>query len=380
MLVHHDHRDYNAAASEAAKLARVKMEELIHSGSKSAMKVIESVEQLVIKDRLSPSEKIRFEPVGADSVDVFLQGLDEKYRLHPHALGQAVIRSGIPNSTKFIQLMREHKQIGNELLAHNLTTLFKQSDKINLVRTVKDQVRGLLSDRFKRMDARPLLDAFVRGCQVVGAKPIEGIVEDTRVIMRAALPIVFEPVPNEVMIFGYEWRTSDFGHGAHCMKLWTMRLWCTNKAILDEALKQIHLGKKLDDTINIISQATVDLNTEATASALYDTVVSLLSPRRVDLYLDGIKEMSETELSSTKIKDFLKLKFAKSEAQQIIDQFNSADVINMPPGQNKWRLSNAISWVANEIEDIDMRLYYQQVAGDMIPRYEKIDKVEIQSV
>ncbi len=379
MLIHHDHRDYNQAASAAAKKARVKLEEIIHSGTKSAMDVIEAVDNTIIKDRLSPSENLRFEPVGADSIDIYLDGLEEQYNLHQHALMQSVLRSGIPNADSFIKLMRSHKEIGNELLAHNLTTLFKQSNKVNLIRTVQSQVRGVLSDRFKRMDARPLLESFAKGCEHIGARPIEGFVEDTRVILRAVLPLVFEPVDNEVMIFGYEWRTSDFGHGAHTMNLWTKRLWCTNHAILDEVLRQIHLGKKLDESINL-SQLTVDLNTQATASVLFDTVIELLSPKRIELYLDGIREANETEMSSSQIHNFLKLKFNKSEVPAIIDQFNSADIENMPPGQTKWRLSNAISWVANEMDNVDEKLRYQQVAGNLIPRYEKVDKVEIQLV
>lgn len=379
MLTHHDHRDYATAASEAARVARVKLEEIIHKGSQSALNVIEAVDNTIIKDRLSRSQLIEFQPVGADSIDIYLAGLEEQYNLHNHALMQGVLRSGIPNATKFIDLMRFHKEVGNELLAHNLTTLFKQSDKVNLVRTVGNQVRGLLSDRFKRMDARPLLESFVKGCEHIGARPIEGFVEDTRVIMRAVLPLIFEPVDNEVMIFGYEWRTSDFGHGAHSMNLWTKRLWCTNHAILDEVLRQIHLGKRLDESINL-SQLTVDLNTEATASALFDTVIEMLSPRRVELYMDGIREANETEMSPTQIKNFLKMKFNKAEVESIINQFNSPDIENMPKGQTKWRLSNAISWVANELDTVDEKLRYQQIAGDMIPRYEKIEKVEIQSI
>jgi len=378
MLVHHSPKDYNEAASEAAKKAKIRMEEIIHAGGRSAMEVIDSVQSMVIKDRLSQSNKISFQPVGADSIDVYLQGLNEKYSLHPFALTQSLIRAGIPNVNKFQQLMYMHGEIGNELLAHNLNTLFGQSDKTNLIRTVESEIRGVLSDRFRRMDARPLLEKFVAGCELIGARPIEGFVEDTRVVLRAVLPVVFEPLPNEVMIFGYEWRTSDFGHGAHCMNLWMKRLWCTNHAILDEALRQIHLGKKLDETVNF-SQETVNLNTQATASQLYDTVVNMLSPQRVEYYLHGIQSLAEESITPTSMKNFLEKKFAKSEREKIIEQFNTPDVEMMPAGNNKWRLSNAISWVANEIDNIDRKLYYQQVAGDMIER-PKLETVTISPI
>lgn len=378
MLTHHSIKDYSEAASEAAKLAKVKMEEIIHAGERSAADVIESVSNMVIKDRLSESKKIQFTPVGADSMEVYLKGLDEAYKLHPFALTQSMIRAGIPNVNKFQELMFMHGKVGNELLAHNLNILFGQSEKTNLIRTVESEVRGLLSDRFRRMDARPLLEKFVEGCKVIGARPIEGFVEDTRVVLRAVLPVVFEPVPNEVMLFGYEWRTSDFGHGAHCMNLWMKRLWCTNHAILDEALRQIHLGKKLDESINF-SQETVNLNTASTASQLYDTVISMLSPTRVEFYLEGIKELSDEKVTPTAIKAFLEKKFSKLEREKIIEQFNSADIEMMPAGANKWRLSNAISWVANEVDNMDRKLYYQQVAGDMVKR-PKLEPVTISPI
>jgi adenylate kinase family enzyme len=379
MLTHHSTKDYKEAASEAAKKARIKMEELIHNGGKSAEAVIESVQNMIIKDRISDSNKIQFIPVGADSIDVYLKGLKEIYNLHPFALTQSLLRSGIPNVTKFQALMFQHGEVGNKLLAHNLNILFKESDKTNLIRVVEDEVRGVLSDRFRRMDARPLLEKFVEGCQVIGVRPIEGFVEDTRVVLRAVLPVVFEPIDNEVMIFGYEWRTSDFGHGAHCMNMWMKRLWCTNHAILDELLRQIHLGKRLDQTINL-SETTVNLNTQATASQLYDTVVHMLSPHRVKLYLDGIRELDKEKVTSHSVNTFLEKKFAKLERERIIEQFNTADIEMMPKGSTKWRLSNAISWVANEIDNMDRKLYYQETAGNMIPRYEKIEPVTISPI
>lgn len=366
MLVHHNLSDYQEAASSAAKSAKVKLEQIIHNGGKSASAVIESVSSMIIKDRLSESNKIEFKPIGADSIEVYLKGLKESYSIHPFALTQSIIRAGIPNANKFQELMYFHGEVGNKLLAHNLTTLFKESDRTNLIRVVEDEVRGVLSDRFRRMDSRPLLDKFCEACTVIGARPIKGVVEDTRVLLRAVLPIVFEPVDNEVMIFGLEWSTSDFGNGAHKLNVWTQRLWCTNNAILDEAYRQIHLGCRLDESINL-SQTTINLNTEAIASQVFDTVIGTLSPDRVNLYLDGIKELNSIKITPNNIKTFLEKKFAKLEREKIIDQFNSADVINMPAGQTKWRLSNAISWVANNIDNLDRKLYYEQVAGNMIP-------------
>lgn len=379
MLTHHGLKDYKEAASEAAKTAKIKMEEIIHRGSFSASKVIEQVNKTFIKDRLSNSNDIIFKPEGADSMNIYLRAIDEKYELHSNGLLQSVQRSGLPNANRIIELMHSHGEVGNRLLATNLTTLFGKSEKTNLVRTVDNRVLGVLSDRYRRIDSRPLLEKFVEACQLIGARPIEGFVEDTRVCLRAVLPVVFEPVDYEVMIFGFEWKTSDFGHGANQMNLWTKRLWCTNHAILDEVLRQIHLGKRIDTSINF-SQTTVNLDIAASASKLYDTVINILSPQRIQIYLEGIKMASERKMTSNEITNFLAAKFSKADRDNIIEQFNTADIEAMPSGMNAWRLSNAISWCANEQHDLDKKFYYQEVAGSLIPRDELIKPVILEPI
>lgn len=377
-LSHHGLGSYQEAASDAANKAKIKLEEIIHRGSNSAMSVIDSVSRTLIKDRLSKSDDLRFRPIGADSTEVYLDGLGESYNLHNHALIQSIQRSGLPNANKILSLMRSHGEVGNELLCENLSTLFLRSDKTNLIRTVESQCRGLLSDRFRRIDSRPLLEKFVEACKLIGARPIEGFVEDTRVTLRAVIPIVFEPIDYEVMIFGFQWQTSDYGHGAHNVSLWTKRLVCTNHMILDEVLRQIHLGKRLDDSINF-SQATVNLDTEASASKLYDTIVHVLSPQRVNLYLEGIKLASETKMSKVEVDSFLKKRFLKDDQERIINEFNSAEIEMIPAGQNRWRLSNAISWIANDETIIDRKLQFQTAAGELIP-HNKITPVIIEPI
>jgi hypothetical protein len=379
MLVHHSNRDYNEAASEAAKEAKIKMQERIHRGAMNATDTITKAMNMKIKDRVQYCEDMRFEHflekcepdafprTFKTSMGLHIANPFESYKVHDHALIQAIQRSGLPNANKMLDLMRSHGDVGNELLEYNLNTLYKQSEKLNLIRTVDGEARGILSNRYRRMDSSRIIERFTDACKEIGAVPMNGKFEDTRVNLDAALPVVFEPVPHEVMIFGFSFQTSDFGNGALNCNLWTERLWCTNKARLDQILKQIHLGRRLDETINF-SQKTIDLDTDLTAEKLYDTVVHCLNPTRVNIYLDGIKEANEAKMTSGQIDAYLLKRFQKLEKEEIIAKFNSADVEMLPPGQTRWRLSNAISWCANAIDDVDTKTRYEDAAGDLIPR------------
>lgn len=361
-MYHHDSREYQVSASEAAKRGREKMEAIIAKGRASAIAVVEQVQSQVPQDRIAPANRLTIGS-GGDKYTLKIPETDAQF-IHEHAIGQVAQKTNMP--AKFLDDLSD-KPWGRELVAHNLNTLLAHSTSRHLIRSVNSEVRGFVSDRFRRLDSRPLLDAFILACKEIGALPIEGYALDTKVRMRAVLPMVFEPAPNEVMLFGLEWGNSDFGDGGHCVRLWNQRIWCTNLAIIDEALRQVHLGKRLDDNITY-SDRTYRLDNEANASALRDVVYESLSPVKVNQYLTYIKEAAEQKVGEKDVARILKAKLQKSEAEQVEAMFNGPDVLNLPEGKSTYRLSNAVSWFAQtEGLSANRKLELQKIAGDLLP-------------
>jgi hypothetical protein len=72
---------------------------------------------------------------------------------------------------------------GRELLAHNLQTVFHRrfQKKLYLLRSLQQEVRGSLSDSYRRIDSRPVVEAFATVVQEKGALPYEGYVTDTKI-------------------------------------------------------------------------------------------------------------------------------------------------------------------------------------------------------
>lgn len=367
LVYHHDSRDYQEAASAAAAQGRVKMEEIIQKGLANARAVAERVAAGDLQDQIVKAPAVHV--YSPDDKTWRFRGGDEltnEYTLHNHAFGQIVENAGMPKA--FVDKMvaqANGTRWGANLITHNLREIFShRPNQRNLIRSEGGVVKGFLSDKFRRIDSRPLLDSFMAGCTAMGLVPIDGVGLDTKVRMRAVLPKVFEPVPNEVMIFGLEWGNSDFGDGGHVVNLWTMRVWCTNLAIANNVLKQIHLGKRLDENIEY-SARTLELDTEANRSALKDAMRHTLGAGQVHKMLESIRTAGAKQIEGKNdIDKLLKAALNKSELEKVTDIFEGPDVQNVPEGKTRWRLSNAVSFFAqSEGVTAERKLELQQVAG-----------------
>jgi hypothetical protein len=365
MLYHHGAQDYNVAASAAAAEARSKFEAEIERGKARTLAVIEQVQTQVPTDRIVAAKKLEFITLG-NGIKVRFPDTDRTEEgFHRHAIGQAAARADIPLS--FIDRLMEKGQWGAELVAENLNRIYHNGNGARyLTRSVKNEVRGFLSDSYRRLDSRPIVDQFIQAVATFGAVPLDGYALETKIAVKAVLPYVFEPVPHEVMIFGVALENSDFGRGALSLRTFVERLWCTNRAISTEDLRKIHLGARLGEDLQL-SQRTYDLDTQTMASAAQDIVQRSLAAENVNEYMGLIEKANTEKIDPKNVMGFLKKNLRKGEVDAVVEAFNSPEVEMLPPGSTTWRMSNAISWIANtKVEDEGRKLEVMKVAGAML--------------
>jgi hypothetical protein len=357
--------------SDASKKGREMLEAHIAKGRKSAIGVVEHVQNAIPEDSIVWGRTLEF---AADGKGVVMSAGNSPRRVHRHALTQIAGKAGVPSA--FLSDLSQAPEIWkHDLAAEILNKHFHCEQEVRnedasrkryLVRSINGEARGFLSDRYRRIDSRPTLDAFVEECQQVGAVPVEGIVTDTRVSLRAILPVVFEPVEGEIMAFGAEWGNSDFGAAKHWFRTFILRLWCLNGATMEDVLSQVHTGAKLSDDF-AFSRQTYELDTRAQVSALRDVIKGALGPARIDANLNLIKEASEKEVAWKNVSGSLVARLSKGEQKLVKDAYESADVINLPAGKSVWRMSNALSWIANGSEvDAERKLDLQRMAGEVL--------------
>jgi hypothetical protein len=374
MLYHHGQGSYEVAVSEAATKARDIMERKITSGQASAAALLEHINTNIPVDAIARGQALMFDNASGGRLEVgFRNQIGSMMKVHKHALGQIAAKAEIPMSY-LSDLVTAQDGWKRDLSARILNDHFGKvtverkedlSQNRHLVRSVNGEVRGFLSDKYRRLDSRPLLEAFAGACQALGAVPVDGTVTDTRVALKAFLPMVFEPVPNEVMCLGIEWSNSDFGAGKHALRAFIFRLWCANGATMEDALSQVHLGGRLSDNIEF-SQRTYMADTRAQTLALGDVVKGTLGPANVAVLLQTIKAADEKRIEWRSVSSLLGKKLLKEELSAARDAFESDDVINLPAQKSIWRASNAVSWIAGKAENADRKLELQRIAGQVI--------------
>jgi len=379
-MMHHDSsRTYDVAVSDAAKHFQKKLEDMIHASVPRVERVIEQVQNDVPTDAVARGAALKF-----DSNDAFFQKTEgatnnsraivlqtpdgQRLGLHDHALRQVAERADVRNLGTVVREMRSRGEWGAKLVAHMLQEIYSHmnGDRF-LIRSVRGEARGFLSDAYRRLDSRPLLEAFVRGIQMFGARPVDGFALQTKIHIRAILPYVFEPFPGEIMSFGAELRDSDYGDGKLAVNGFVDRMWCTNLATTEDVLSQVHLGKRLPDNVQFSTQ-TYQLDTEAMASAVHDVTKNVLGAGAVNRYLDMVRVANEQKVEPSAITAWVKKNLGKDEGEKVVAKFASPEMELLPAGQTAWRWSNALSWLANETEDERRKLELQDFAGAVIQK------------
>jgi len=385
MLVHHGPKSYEEARSEAAQHARLKMEEKIASGKAKAEQLLQHLETNMPHDILTPMRKTRFIPVG-NGVELEVPG-SEQLRLHGNLLSQFAdktkadlkylrkLLSGEFEEAKKGKRARDEMRDGKwryDLAAHILNEHGRNMlppDRNNLIRTVGNQARAFLSDNYNPYDGTALLASFVETSQKLDLPPVpvESTCTDLRASLKMFLPVVFEPIPGEVLCFGVEWFNSDFGCGRYGVRATLWRLWCTNFAMMEEGLFEVHLGPKLtNDRLIQFSRKTMNLNTQARIEATKDIVKGLLSPARVGSVMDAVRRADEEKVSWVGAKAALSKYLHIDEMEEAERLFNSEDDMRVPRKQSLYKVSQLLGLFAGQTQDGDRKLDLERASGAVL--------------
>lgn len=351
-----------AIGSNTHNIAVARLQEAIDRGVSNAGPVIERVLAQVPVDHVVAAQRLR--PIVEQDGTVRLTMSDDGNgrRLHQHARAQLANRLGMPSAFMAELAVGDSEPVGRglkrrqvdnqwrrDLLSENLSQLLSHSTDRYLVRSMESEIRGVLSDQYKRLDTRPLLDAFIGACTSLSAVPYEGVASDLRTSVRAIVPRIYEPVPGEYMVFGLGWTNSDYGAGTYQVTAFGLRLVCLNGMIGSSELKQVHLGSRLPDDLKL-SEQTYQRETAYMVSATKDIVKGILAPHAIDSRVEAIKAAATHEVDGRALLKTLGKTLHKREVEAVRDAFDGPDTINLPAGKTAWRFSNALSWVAHNAE------------------------------
>ena len=297
---------------------------------------------------------------------------DGTFSLHSNAVGQLADRMGIPS--RYLKTLAGGAEWQMMLAAEilNQHSDWTQRSRV-LVRTVGRQVRGVLSDSYRRLNSVEILTAFVEEAAGQGAVISDAYMTDTKVWAETILPTPISiPTKNngEVIIFaGARFSTSDYGDGAVDMRTFLLNGACLNGMVRESVMKQVHIGSKLPDSL-ALSERTYRLDTETTVSAVRDLTRGLYSKETImqkALEIQGASEIEvdfDRELKKLQSNGSI-LKAEQQAVEKLLMNNNPDDGVQ--GGATLWKLTQAITAHARELTPERARELHE-ISGHLLDR------------
>lgn len=295
-----------------------------------------------------------------------------RFDLHSNAVGQLAERMGVPQ--RYLRTLSQGDEWERRLAA---TILNKHSDWTQrsrvLIRTVGTQVRGVLSDSYRRLNSVQILTAFIEEAAGNGAVVSDAYMNDTKVWAETILPqpIVVPTAKNgNVVIFaGARFSTSDYGDGAVDMRAFMLNGACLNGMVRESVMKQVHLGGRLPDNL-ALSNRTYELDTKATVSAVRDLTRGLFSADNIRQKAYEIQGASEIDVDMEReIKKLTQtgalLKAEGKEVERLLMKNSPDDGVQ--GGSTLWKLTQAITAHAREVSPERSRELHE-ISGHLLSR------------
>lgn len=344
---------------------RETMERLVNEGKIAQDYIAPIGVNLKINDH---SQVITFSANGSLRMDM----PDGQFTLHDNAIGQLADRMGIPQ--RYLRGLASGEPWAKQLAATLLNehSGWTQRSRV-LVRTVGTQVRGVLSDSYRRLNSVEILTAFVQEAAQQGAVISDAYMNDTKIWAETILPTPLT-VPTakngDVVIFaGARFSTSDYGDGAVDMRAFLLNGACLNGMVRESVMKQVHLGSKLPDNLQL-SQQTYELDTKTTVSAVRDLTKGLFSKDNLmkkAIEIQGASEIDvdfEHELKRL-TRDGGLLKQEGKEVEKILMRNDPEDGVQ--GGATLWKLTQAITAHARELSPERSRELHE-LSGQLLNR------------
>lgn len=230
--------------------------------------------------------------------------------------------------------------------------------------------RALLSDRFARMDNLDVLLSVLDGVQAAGVQiEVDGCdLSDRRMYVRIKAPQVQALAPallrgyrspfsgaegadNPTVFAGFEISNSEVGDGAFSIVPRLVVQVCNNGLkITKDAMRQVHLGARLDHGLINWSADTEQKNLDLVKAKTRDAVSTFLDVQYMERAIRQIEEKSDAPLTDAveQVKTIgKKLLYTEEQTKGILDHFIK---VGQPTAGG---VMNAITSYAQTVDDAD---------------------------
>lgn len=295
-----------------------------------------------------------------------------EFSLHDNAVNQIAGKMNIP--AKYLRELAAGDEWQRKLCATILNehSGWTQRTRV-LIRAVGQEVRGVLSDSYRRLNSVDILTAFMKEAGNQGAVMADAYMSDTKVWCETILPTPID-IPTKkngiVTIFaGARFSTSDYGDGSVDMRSFLLNGACLNGMVRESVMRQVHIGSRLPESI-ALSKQTYELDTRTTVSAIRDLTKGLYGKETIMQKAIEIQGASEIDVDFDKeLKALVQkgsiLKHESREVEKLLMNNNPDD--GVVGGATLWKLTQGITAFAREQEPARSRELHE-ISGQLMNR------------
>jgi hypothetical protein len=322
------------------------------------------------RDFLVSAPKIKAYPIAGDLEIAF--ALKEETESEADFFAGKLTQTGHDQLASYLNIPKAYydrmKMQGNiELLAKNAQWwLDKQSDR-RMVRTLDGNVRGILSDRYRRLDNHDLLTAMLPILLEAKADIVTCDVSEKKLYLKFLThQMTGEVKKGDIVTLGGIIQNSEIGFGSLSIQPLLLRKVCDNGLIINDlAYRKYHVGRKSQqETIDIsYSDETNTAIDKAFWLKTRDVIKETVSQTTMDKALKLIKGAAGLKIEDPQVA----MELTSTKLGLNVEESNSVLTHLIKGGDlSSWGMLNAVTRAAQDVESFDRSVELETLASQLL--------------
>lgn len=308
----------------------------------------------------------------------FENGRTHHYGLNTWSMNQLGQYVDVPQG--YLQrIAGENPKLAADSVNHGLEKIAKETRRTTgvpearLLRTLDGNVRGLLSSRYRILDAHDMLEAVFPVLQDKGMSVASSEITEKRLFIKALSSRLRSEVKvGDVVQYGLVISTSDVGAGSVRVEPLIYRLSCQNGMISTTAIRRFHIGKnEADNEVReLLSDKTRELSDQAFWMQVRDVVVGSMRPENFEKEVDKLRLAANLEIKNFDLPRVVELTM---KAVNITGEDKKNSILaalasgNEGAGLTQWGLINSFTRAAQDDKfSYEDSIEMERAAGQII--------------
>ena len=246
------------------------------------------------------------------------------------------------------------------LLSENVNAWLNNEPKTKMVRTLDNNMRAFLSDRYLRIDNRPIAETVLPILQEMNVKFASTEITDSRMYNKVVNERLTREVrPGDYVQSGLIITNSEVGMGTVTIQPLLYRLVCTNGMIVNDmrssVTKRKHVGRRNlinEEDYVLYASDTLQADFNALTLKMRDTIQSALNEVHFNDLIDNMRVATEASIETNHIPEMVQLAasdfgYTKKEGEGILDHLIRGGDLTM------YGFANAVTRYAQDVHSYD---------------------------